>query len=367
MKNLLNKIILFFAFLFCFFYPAQAMPEANENNLKTAAFWTPMENNKIRCDLCPRKCLLSQGQEGFCRVRCNIDGVLITKSYGRPVAVHVDPIEKKPFSHVYPGTGSFSIATAGCNLRCKFCQNWEISQADPDKLKTRFVTPDEIVSAAQKTGAKTIAFTYTEPTVFYEYMIEIAEKAAEAGIPSVIHSAGFINEEPLREISKHIIAANIDLKGFSDKFYSSYTGGDLNTVLNSLKILKQEGVWIEITNLLIPGANDSEDDISKLCAWVKENLGHDTPIHFSRFYPMYKLTNLSPTPVSSLIRAMDIAKKIGMKHIYIGNLPQNTGENTFCGNCGNLLVKRIRYKVLDNNIKNSKCPDCGVTVPGIWD
>ena len=347
--------------------PNSAQDKNLSSKLKKALYWVSLGKDKIQCELCPKKCVLSNGQKGFCRARKNINGQLYTLTYGQPVAIHVDPIEKKPLAHVYPGTKSFSIATAGCNLRCKFCQNWEISQLDAEKVKVNFIPPEEIVSLAIKNKCKTIAFTYTEPTIFYEYMLDIAKIAKEKGIDCVMHSAGFTNEEPLRQIAKYLKAANIDLKGFSDKYYSSFCQGSLEPVLNAIKILKEEGVWIEITNLLIPGANDSDEDISKLCQWVKENLGENTPIHFARFFPMYKLTNLSPTPLSTLIRAYNIAKKNGIKFIYIGNIPQQMGEDTKCPSCDKLLIKRTGYNILENNIKKGECPFCGEKIAGIWD
>lgn len=333
---------------------------------RQALYWKTYNDKHLQCQLCPRRCILGDNQKGFCTARKNIKGKLYTLSYGQPVALHVDPIEKKPLAHVYPGTKSFSLATAGCNLRCKFCQNWEISQLDAEKVNTGYVSPQEIVRQAKATGCKTIAFTYTEPTIFYEYMLEIAKLAKQEGLPCVMHSAGFINEEPLREIAKYLTAANIDLKGFSQKFYTEFCEGNLETVLATLKTLKQEGVWVEITNLLIPGANDRAEDIEKLCDWVIENLGKDTPIHFSRFFPRYKLTNLSPTPLASLTRAEKIAREKGMNFVYVGNIPTSHGENTYCPHCGKALIKRLGYTVLENKMQSNQCPYCGATVAGIW-
>lgn len=347
-----------------------ASPAQNQNSaptLKEALWWESLGEGEIQCNLCPRHCIITTGQKGFCRARKNIGGKLYVLTYGQPVAVHVDPIEKKPLFHVYPGSKSFSIATAGCNLRCKFCQNWEISQLDPEKVDVRFVPPEEIVAGAKQTDSRTIAFTYTEPTIFYEYMLDIAQLAKTEGVKCVMHSAGFINPEPLRQIAPYLTAANIDLKGFSDKYYAGFCQGSLAEVLTALKILKAEGVWVEITNLIIPGANDSEEDIAKLAQWVKENLGPDTPVHFSRFFPMYKLTNLSPTPLASLTRARDIARRHGLNFVYIGNIPSQTGEDTYCPGCGRLLIKRVGYHVPENNLKHGKCPYCSKKIPGIWD
>ncbi len=340
---------------------------AQNHTLKEALYWEALEGNTVQCKLCPRRCILDPGQKGFCRARKNIAGKLYSLVYGQPVALHLDPIEKKPLAHVYPGTKSFSLATAGCNLRCKFCQNWEISQLDAEKVKVKYITPKEIVAMTKKAEAKTIAFTYTEPTIFYEYMLDIAKTAKQEGIDCVMHSAGFINEEPLRKLAPYLTAANIDLKGFSDKFYSSFSMANVGPVLNTLKVLKDEGVWVEITNLLIPGGNDSEEDLRKLCQWVKENLGPDTPIHFSRFYPMYKLTDLSPTPLSSLLRAQNIAKETGLRFIYIGNVPEHIGEDTHCPFCRKLVIKRIGYTILENHIKEGKCSFCGKGIAGVWD
>ena len=344
-----------------------AKDELAPEELKVALYWQSAGQGKVQCFLCPRQCLISMNQRGFCRARKNIKGKLYCLTYGQPVAIHVDPIEKKPLFHVYPGSQSFSIATAGCNLRCKFCQNWDISQLDPESVRVAFVSPEELVKQAKQTGSKTIAFTYTEPTIFYEYMLDIAKLAKQAGIPCVMHSSGFINPEPLRQLAPYLAAANIDLKGFSEKYYSSFCDGSLSSVLVSLKILKEKGVWTEITNLIVPTANDSEEDIYNLCLWVKNNLGPDTPVHFSRFFPMYKLLDLSPTPLETLITAGKIAQKTGLHYVYLGNISQNVGENTVCPVCTKLLVKRIGYTVLENNIVAGKCKFCSAEISGVWD
>lgn len=344
-----------------------AKDEPAPTGYREALYWQDAGEGKAQCFLCPRQCLIPLGQRGFCRARKNIKGKLYALTYGQPVAIHIDPIEKKPLFHVYPGTGSFSVATAGCNLRCKFCQNWEISQLDPETVNAAFVSPQDVVRQAKESGSKTIAFTYTEPTIFYEYMLDIAKLAKEEGLACVMHSSGFINEKPLRQLAKYLIAANIDLKGFSDKYYSSFCEGNLAGVLNSLKILKEEKVWVEVTNLIIPTANDSEEDITELCLWIKDNLGPDTPVHFSRFFPMYKLLDLSPTPLNTLIRAKEIAQKTGLRYVYIGNVGQNAGEDTICPACNKLLIKRTGYTVLENNIKDKKCKFCGAQISGVWD
>ena len=345
-----------------------AASKENAPDLEEAMYWNRLEGDELQCVLCPKRCVLSDGEKGFCKARKNIGGKLYSLTYGKPVAVHTDPIEKKPLFHVYPGSKTFSIATAGCNLRCRFCQNWEISQIDAEKVDVRFVPPEEVIAKAKERGVKTIAFTYTEPIIFYEYMLDIAKLAEKEGIGCIMHSAGYINKEPLKELCKYIIAANIDLKSMKDNFYSTYClSGSVNSVLEALKTLKEEGVWIEITNLLIPGANDSEEDIRELCLWVKDNLGENTPVHFSRFYPMFRLTNLSPTPVSALERAYKVAKETGLKYVYIGNVPQHGGEDTICPHCGELLVRRVGYTVLEDKVKNGRCPVCDTEIAGIWD
>ncbi len=341
--------------------------QKNQSTSQKALHWEILDDSSIQCTLCPRRCIMNKGQKGFCRARKNADGTLVLLTYAKPVATHIDPIEKKPLFHVLPGTKSFSIATAGCNLRCKFCQNWEISQLDPEKVNIASVSPQEIVDRAKKSNTKTIAFTYTEPTIFYEYMLDIAKLATTQKIKCVMHSAGYINPEPLRQIAKYLTACNIDLKGFSEEYYARYCQGSLAPVLNTLKILKEENVWIEITNLIVPGGNDSDKNITELCEWIKQNLGVDTPIHFSRFFPMYRLTNLSPTPLTSLTRARDIAQKVGLNFVYIGNTPMHIGENTSCPQCNKLLIKRLGYTVLENNIKEGRCPYCNYKIAGIWE
>jgi pyruvate formate lyase activating enzyme len=306
------------------------------------------------------------GKRGFCGVRENRQGTLYALSYGKLVAVHIDPIEKKPLFHFLPSSSAFSIATAGCNLRCKFCQNWEISQRTPDEVDYVYIEPQDLVKKAKESGSPTIAYTYTEPTIFYEYMLETAKLAKKEGLRNIMHSCGYINEEPLRELAKYLDAANIDLKGFSDDFYVKISEATLEPVLKTLKILKEEGVHLEITNLVLTGYNDYPDLITKMCLWIKENLGGDTPLHFSRFFPMYKLTSLNPTPVETLERARQIAVDCGLKYVYIGNLAGNPAENTYCPNCKKMLIERRGYFILQNNIEDDKCKFCSEEIEGVW-
>lgn len=333
---------------------------------KLSPHFTSLEGGDIRCELCPHQCRVSRGKRGLCRVRENRDGKYYSLVYGNPCAIHPDPIEKKPFFHVLPGTTSFSLATAGCNFQCKFCQNWEISQASPEDIFNHDVPPETIVKKAKEIGARSIAYTYVEPTVFYEYMSDIAQLTRKAGLLNVTHSNGFINPGPLRNLCKILDAANIDLKGFSETFYSELCGGELNPVLETLKILKKEKVHLEITNLMIPTKNDEVSLVREMCLWIKKELGADTPVHFSRFYPLYKLRTLPPTPVSTLEKARAVALSAGLEYVYIGNIPGHEAENTFCPRCKKMIIQRTGYMVGEVNMKAGKCKFCGKPIPGIW-
>jgi pyruvate formate lyase activating enzyme len=319
----------------------------------------------VQCELCPNGCVLDVNQVSRCRARINKDGTLFSRVYGKPCAVHVDPIEKKPFFHFLPGTTAFSIATAGCVLSCKFCQNWQISQASPEDTDTYDLPPEKVVRETINYKCKTIAYTYTEPTAFYEYMYDTAVIAKKHNVKNVMHSCGYINEKPLRKLSKYLDAADLDLKAFTEEFYQNISGGMLKPVLNSLVVLKEEGVWLEITNLVIPTLNDDIKKINEMCRWIHKNLGPDVPLHFSRFFPNYKLDNLPPTPIDTLTDARKTAMDVGLKFVYIGNI-RHEGENTFCPKCKKILIERIGYFIKQNNIKNGKCSFCGTSIPGIW-
>lgn len=314
----------------------------------------------------PRECQVKSGMRGFCRARENREGKYYTLTYGNPCSLHIDPIEKKPFFHLLPGTTALSLAVAGCNFTCKHCQNWEISQASPEDTENLVLNPKDVVDLAKKYQCPSIAYTYTEPVIFYEYMLAIAKLAKKEGILNVMHSNGYINSAPLEELCQHIDAVNIDLKGFTDEFYTTITSGTLGPVLETLKTIKKKNVHLEITNLVIPTKNDNLDDIKKMCDWIATNIGKDTPLHISRFYPMYKLNNLSPTPTETLKHAYKIARQAGLEYIYIGNLPGLAEENTFCPNCKQLLIERIGYTVKTNNLKDGKCKYCSKKIPGRW-
>jgi pyruvate formate lyase activating enzyme len=334
--------------------------------VKLSPYFLALDNQRIQCQLCPRQCLVANGQRGFCGVRENRDGKYYSLVYGNPCAVHVDPVEKKPFYHLLPASTSFSIATAGCNFRCKFCQNWEISQTPPDETYNMELPPEKVVALAKKAGSRSIAYTYVEPTIFFEYMLDTARLAKKEGILNVCHSNGFINPGPLKDLCQVLDAANIDLKAFTEDYYSSMSQGRLAPVLQTLKTMKGQGVHVEITNLVVPTKNDDAEIVSKMCDWIKSELGPETPVHFSRFYPLYKLRNLPPTPVSTLEKIRQIAMNAGLEYVYIGNVPGHEGERTYCSRCKKLLIFRQGYSIGEVHLAKGKCKFCGKPIPGIW-
>jgi pyruvate formate lyase activating enzyme len=333
---------------------------------KLSPYFTPLDGGEIRCELCPKRCRLAQGKRGLCRVRENRDGKCYSLVYGNPCAFHPDPMERNPFFHVLPGSRSLSLATAGCNFGCKFCQTWEISQASPEDVYSYDIPPELVVKRAKQMGARSISYTYVEPVIFYEYMVDVGAVARKEGLLNLIHSNGFINPDPLRNLCKILDAANIDLKGFTDQFYRELCGGELNPVLETLKTLKQEKVHLEITNLIIPTKNDEMSLVREMCLWIKAELGANTPVHFSRFYPLYKLKNLPPTPVSTLEKAREVALSSGLDYVYIGNVPGHEGENTFCPQCKKMVIHRIGYMIGEVHLQGGKCEYCGRPIPGIW-
>lgn len=323
--------------------------------------------SKVKCLLCPTGCELGNGDRGDCRARMNIGGKLQTLVYGKPCAVHVDPIEKKPLFHYLPGTGSFSIATAGCNLHCMYCQNWEISQREPENTRNMDLSPEDTVKYALDTKCRTIAYTYSEPVIFFEYCADAGRLAHENGLLNVWVTAGYINPEPLKEAVTFVDAANIDLKGITDKFYKTMSKGRLKPIQDAIVTMKREGVWVELTNLVVPTYNDTREDISRLCDWVAENVGVEMPLHFSRFWPMFQLRNLPPTPVEVLTRAREIAMSKGIHYAYVGNVPGHDGNNTYCPVCKHLVIGRRGYMILAYNLIDGKCKFCNHSIPGRWE
>ncbi len=331
-----------------------------------AKYWQILDSDRVRCTLCPNNCVLRPGQMGPCHTRINENGVLYSIAYANPVAVHVDPIEKKPLAHFLPASLAFSISTAGCNLACKNCQNWEISQAAPNELPFYELPPAGVVKQALESDCRSIAYTYTDPTAFYEYTLDTARLAREHGLKNIIVSAGYINPEPLHELAKYLDAANIDLKSFDDRIYRKLNSGRLLPVLETLKILKEHGVWLEITNLVIPGYTDDMDMIRQMCRWLVDNGFADNPLHFSRFHPSYKLQDVPSTPVSTLEKAIEIALEEGIKYPLIGNVWGHERESTFCPHCGKKVVSRVGFNVTKVNITDGKCDFCGHPIAGVW-
>jgi pyruvate formate lyase activating enzyme len=333
-----------------------------------AKWWEPTDNNKILCTLCPRYCKIGKGQPGFCFIRQNIDGKLYTIGYGKPTGFAVDPIEKKPLNHFLPGTDILSFGTAGCNLGCKFCQNWSMSKAKLDDLNSLEASPEEVVNLAKRYHTPSIAYTYNDPTIFGEYVIDISKIAREEGIKSVMVTAGYIDKEARKDVYKYIDAANVDLKGFTERFYWKNTYSHLNDVLDTLIWLKNEtDVWFEITTLLIPDENDSPEEVKKECDWILKNLGDSVPLHFTAFHPDFKMRDKDRTPEKTLTDARKIAMDMGIKYCYVGNIYNAEGQTTYCPNCNEKLIKRNWHSVLSNNLKDGKCKKCGQKIEGVFD
>lgn len=320
----------------------------------------------VRCQICPNECNVAEGQAGDCRNRVNRKGKLYSIAYGNPCAVHIDPIEKKPLLHFLPGSKSFSVATAGCNLACLNCQNWTISQQSPSETQNEDLFPEQLVAVCKKEQCASIAYTYSEPITFYEYTYDSSFLARQEGIKNVMVTAGYIHREPLLKLCRVIDAANVDLKSFSDEIYLKLNGGKLQPVLDTLKTMKDEGVWLEITNLIVPSWTDDLDMIKRMCEWLLKNGFENTPLHFSRFFPTYKLTQLPPTPVNILKSARETAFNEGLKYVYMGNVPEAGSENTICPGCHKTVMERRGSGILQNHITDGKCGFCGETIPGVW-
>ncbi len=334
-----------------------------------AALWEALEDGGVRCRLCNHRCRIKEGKRGICGVRENVAGRLHSLVYGRLVARNVDPIEKKPLFHVLPGSQSYSIATVGCNFRCRFCQNADIAQLPADRdgrIVGRPVQPEAVVEDAAKHGCATIAYTYTEPTVFFEFAFDTATLALEKGIRNVFVTNGYMTPEAIERLGQVLAAANADLKSFSDKFYKEMCAARLAPVLDTLRLMKKAGIFVEVTTLIIPGANDDPGELRELAEFLVEDLGPETPWHISRFHPTYKLTDRPPTPVQTLRQARDIGLSAGLRHVYTGNVPGEEAESTFCHQCGEKLIDRWGFTVNENRLQDGKCPDCGAEIDGIW-
>jgi pyruvate formate lyase activating enzyme len=333
----------------------------------TAAYhFNRLDQGAVMCTLCPNRCRLSSGDRSVCRSRVNIDGTLYSLAYGNACSANVDPIEKKPLFHFQPATRAFSIATAGCNFRCLNCQNWEISQARPEDIGHVELFPESVVSAAVKGGCQSIAYTYSEPTTFYEYMIDTARIAKSRGLSNVWISNGYINREPLLALCRVIDGANVNLKSISDDIYRQLNGGRLKPVLDTFVTLHRQGVHFEMTHLVVPGYGDSDEMVQRMCSWILENLGPDHPLHFLRFFPRYRLDRLAPTPVATLIRFRELAMAAGIRYVYLGNVPGHAGNHTYCHHCKRLLVERQGYRIPTFHIVTGRCRFCHTAIPGVW-
>ena len=346
-----------------------------ENGIKIVKHWHLLPNDRIQCDLCPRNCRLKYGQRGKCFVRQRRGKTMVLTTYGRSSGFCIDPIEKKPLNHFHPGTAVLSFGTAGCNLGCRFCQNWDMSKSREMDTLMDVASPEKIALTAKKLGCSSVAYTYNDPVIFYEYAIDVADACHEYGINSVAVSAGYICPEPRRTFYEHIDAANIDLKGFTESFYKKVCAAELAPVLDTLVYLKNEtNVWFELTTLLIPGENDSDQEIHKMTEWVFEHLGPDVPMHFTAFHPDFKMMTTPKTPKSTLTRARKIALNNGIRYAYSGNVHDKSGESTYCQNCGSLLIGRDWFELSDWNLMNNglckfckfQCPGKFDSLPGTW-
>jgi pyruvate formate lyase activating enzyme len=345
------------------------MIDAGDASVVATKYWHTLEDGRVQCDVCPRECRLHEGQRGLCFVRGRHDDAIVLTTFGRSSGYCVDPIEKKPLNHFLPGTPVLSFGTAGCNLTCKFCQNWDISKSREIDTLADAAPPEAIAAAARKLGCRSVAFTYNDPVIFLEYAVETARACREQDVKSVAVTAGYVCDAPRRELFACLDAANVDLKGFSEDFYRKVCGGALQPVLDTLVYLVREtGVWVEITTLLIPGANDSEAELQAMSAWVVENLGPDVPWHFTAFHPDYKMLETTATPPSTLARARSIARSHGVRYVYTGNVHDREGGSTYCHACGELLIERDWYELGAWNLDaEGRCQRCGETCPGVFE
>ena len=335
--------------------------------MKEALLYTKLEDNQLRCDLCAHRCLIQEGKRGICGVRENRGGVLYSLVYGKAIATHVDPIEKKPLFNFLPGSLSFSVATVGCNMTCLHCQNADISQAprETGRIMGEQITPEELVEAALQGGCRSIAYTYTEPTIFFEYALDTARLARTKGLKNIFVTNGYMTEEALKMIAPVLDGANVDLKSFRDDFYRDICGGRLQPVLDTIKRMHEQGIWLEVTTLIIPGHNDSDEELEAIGRFLS-GISPDIPWHVSAFYPTYLLTSAPPTPAATLRRARKIGQAAGLRYVYTGNIPGDDGENTYCPNCGKIIIERTGYRVGAVNIRDGNCAFCSTPVAGVW-
>ncbi len=348
---------------------AETPPQAAQMGFtrpQRAQWFAPAANGKIQCELCPNGCTLDRGERSLCRVRENRNGQGYTLAHSNPVLIQEDPVERKPFFHVVPGSRALSISTAGCNLRCKFCEVWDMALVGPEEVHAYDMSPEAVISHAQAAGVRSISYAFGEPVVFYEYMQDVGLLAKEAGMLNLVHTAGYIQPEPLKDLCKILDATNVDLKSFDPEFYRDVVGGELEPVLHSLKTFREAGVHVEITNVVIPTLNDDMDTIHRMCRWIVKELGPDVPLHFARFYPLYRLSALPRTPVSTLNKARETALNSGLQFVYVAKVTGHEGENTFCSHCARKVIHRVGFFIDRVEVRKGACEHCGGTIPGIW-
>jgi len=345
---------------------AAPLPAEDSRFIVEARFYEKLAYKKIRCKLCPRECVIDDRERGYCGVRENRGGSYYSLVHSRVCAAHIDPIEKKPFFHFRPGTLAFSVSTAGCNVNCKFCQNWDISQSRPEQVRSDYLPPGDLARLAQHYQCPSLAYTYGEPVVFYEYMTDAAEAGHAQGIKSVVVTGGYIQQDALKKLCQAVDAIKVDLKAFSEKYYKEVVNGELKPVLDALVTIQKLGMWSEIVYLVVPTLNDSEAEFRALAQWVKANLGVDVPLHFSRFHPQYLLKNLPPTPLETLERAKAIADAEGLHYVYLGNIPAHPAESTYCPKCRRAVIERIGFTVTEMHLRKGKCEYCQQAIPGVW-
>jgi len=332
--------------------------------VREATMYERLPKDMVRCKVCPRMCYIKPGGRGFCKVRVNREGKLYLLNYAALTAMSVDPVEKKPLFHFWPGSATFSISSFSCSFTCPWCQNWEIAHAEPGSVQTWEVAAEEVVKRTKRYGCRSISYTYNEPIIWYEYVLDTAKLARREGIFNVLVTNGYISPEALEELGPYIDAANVDIKGFNKQFYYKYCKADLDDVLKATELMVKKGIHVEVTGLIIPGLNDNFKEIEKMTEWVLQALGPETPVHFSQFYPMYKMTHLKATPVSTLLKATEIAKTTGLRYVYVGNVPGHEGENTYCPACHEKLVGRWGFNITFWNLTpEMKCPRCGEAIP----
>ncbi|HQF87216.1 MAG TPA: AmmeMemoRadiSam system radical SAM enzyme [Acidobacteriota bacterium] len=338
-----------------------AVPQVRE-----ARFWEPLGDRKVRCKLCPHECVVADQERGTCGVRENRGGKYYTLAYGQVCSTHIDPIEKKPLFHYLPGTSALSIATSGCNMECQYCQNWQISQFRPEQVPSVDLPPTRVAALARQYASPTVAYTYSEPVVFYEYMYDVAAEARKLGIGSVMISNGYIQIEPLRKLIPVLSAIKVDFKGFSENFYTKVCRGHLKPVLDALAAIAAAGIWLELVMLVIPTLNDNLEENRKMFRWIRQNLGDQVPLHLTRFHPMYKLQNLPPTPVATLEKLSAEARQVGLKFVYVGNVYGHPEESTRCPSCNRMLIQRVGFEIVQNALKDGRCPSCQTRLPGVF-